>query len=100
MGQCSRCSRCSRCSGCHSIVVGERCFGRWMVMRSVETIGWRDDFSCIEHTSKQLPHVHIVLTCLCGQFFGAKWMARCLQGFEDILSLTGEGCASTEEGCD
>ncbi len=64
-------------------------------MRSIETIGWRNDVSCIKHPSQHLSHERIVLPCLCGQFFGAKWMARCLQDFEDILSLTGEGCASS-----
>ena len=69
-----------------------------MVVNSVETIGWRDDVSGIEHTSKQLSHKCMVLTCLLGQFFGTKWAARCLQDFEDILSLKGERCASSQEG--
>ena len=67
-------------------------------MSSVETIGWRDDVSCIEHTSKQLSQKCMVLTCLLGQVFGTKWAARCLQDFEDILSLKGEGRASSQEG--
>ena len=67
---------------------------------SVETEGWRDYVSCIEHTSKQLSHERTVLTSLFGQFFGAKWTARCLQDFEDILSLKGEGGAWSQEGCD
>ena len=71
-----------------------------MVMSSVEAIGWRDDVSCVEHASKQLSHERMVLTCLFGQLFGTQWTARCLQNFEDILSLKGEGCASSEEGCD
>jgi len=66
-------------------------------MSGVETIGWRDDVSCIEHTSKQLSHKRIVLTCLFDQFFGTKWMVRCLQDFEDILSLERDGCASFQE---
>ncbi len=41
-------------------------------MSNVETIGWRDDVSCIEHASKQLSHERTVLTCLFGQFFGAR----------------------------
>src|SRR5713226_6187073 len=98
MGRCGKCSRCSGCSGCSGIVLGERCFGREMVMSRVVTIGWRDDVSYVEHTSKQLPHERIVLTCLFGQFFRTKGTARCLQDFEDILSLRGEGCASPEEG--
>ena len=69
-------------------------------MSRVETIGWRDDFSCIEHTSKQLSHECIILTCLCDQFFGTKWTAGCLQGLEDSLSLKGERCASFEKGGD
>ncbi len=80
----------SRCSGCSS-VLRECCFGRETVRSRVETIGWRDDVSCIEHTSKQLSHERMVLTCLCGQFFGTQWTARCLQDGEDILSLKGEG---------
>src|SRR6266516_1030572 len=88
-----RCSECSRCSRCSGIVLGEPCFGRWIVMSSVKTIGWRDDVSCIEHTSKQLSHEGMVLTCLFGHFFGTKWTAHCLQDFEDLLSLKGEGCA-------
>ncbi len=83
-------SKSSRCSGC-SIVLRECCFGREMVRSRVETIGWRDDVSCIEHASKQLSHQRMVLTCLCGQFFGTQWTARCLQDGEDILSLKGEG---------
>ena len=67
-------------------------------MSRVEAIGWRDDVSCIEHTSKQLSHKRMVLTCLFGQFFGTEWAARCLQDFEDILSLKGEGRASSQEG--
>jgi len=67
----------------------ECCFGKG----SVETVGWTDDVSCLGHTSKQLSHERIVLTSLFGQFFGAKWMARCLQDFEDTLSLKGEGHA-------
>ena len=69
-------------------------------MSSVEAIGWRDNVSCIEHASKQLSHECIVLTCLFGQFFGTKWMTRCLQDFENILSLKGEGRASSQERCD
>ena len=38
-------------------------------MSGVETIGWRDDVSCIEHTPKQLSHECTILTCLFGQFF-------------------------------
>src|SRR2546425_1400170 len=68
-------------------------------MDRVETIGRGGDVSCIEHTSKQLSHERMVLTCLFGQFFGTKRMARCLQGFEDVLSFKGEGCASSEERC-
>ena len=64
-------------------------------MSSVETIGWRDNVSGIEHTSKQLSHERMVLTYLFGQFFGTEWMARCLQDFEDVLSFKGEGCASS-----
>ena|SRR5207302_2361364 len=106
MGRCGKSSKSSKSSGSSgssgssSIVLGEGCFGRETVMSRVETIGWRDDVSCIEHTSKHLLHECMVLTCLCGQFFGAKWTARCLQGFEDSLSLKGEGCATSEEGCD
>ena len=66
-------------------------------MSSIETIGGRDDVSCVEHSPKHLSHEHMVLTCLCGQFFGSEWTARCLQDFEDILSLKGEGCASSQE---
>ena len=68
-----------------------------MVVSDVETIGRRDDVSCIKHTSKQLSHERMILTCLFGQFFGTKWMAGCLQDFEDLLSLKGEGCASSQE---
>ena len=41
-------------------------------MSNVETIGWRDDVSCIEHASKQLSRERTVLTCLFGQFVGIK----------------------------
>ena len=103
MGRCGKSSKSSGSSGSSgssSIVLGEGCFGREMVMSHVETIGWRDDVSCIEHTAKHLLHERMVLTCLLGQFFGTKWTARCLQALEDILSLRGEGCASPEEGGD
>jgi hypothetical protein len=33
----------SKSSGSSGIVVGELCFGRWMVMMSGGTRGWRDD---------------------------------------------------------
>lgn len=93
-----RCSKSSKSSGSSGIVLGEGCFGREMVMSRVETISWRDDVSCIEHTAKHLLHERMVLTCLCGQFFGTEWTARCLQALENILSLKGEGCASSEKG--
>jgi len=69
-------------------------------MSSVEAIGWRGDVSCIKHSSKQLSHERMVLTCLFSQFFGTKWAVCCLQDLEDILSLKGEGYASSQDGCD
>jgi len=62
-----------------------------MVNSSVEAIGWRDDVSYVEHTSKQLSQQCMVLARLRSQFFGTQWTVRCLQDFEDILSLKGEG---------
>ena len=71
-----------------------------MVMSSVETIGWRGDVSCMEHSSKQLSHERMVLACLFGQFFGTQGTARRLQDLEDLLSLNREGYVSSQEGCD
>jgi hypothetical protein len=39
----SKSSKSSRSSGSSGIVVGELCFGRWMVMMSGGTRGGRDD---------------------------------------------------------
>ena len=68
-------------------------------MSSVETISWRDNVSGIEHTSKQLSDQRIVLTCLFGQFFGTEWTARCLQDFEDVLSLKGKSGGKAARIC-
>jgi hypothetical protein len=42
----------------------------------------------------------MILACLFSQFFGTKGMVRCLQDFEDLLSLKGAGCAFSQEACD